>query len=122
MWTPLLRVGSFVLAYLIAWAVFLTVQLTARRVHRLVWGVLLALVIVPLVSLAKSSLQHPQGVIIEDAVTRLGPGYAYDPAFEQPLHKATEFSWMENREGWIRVRLPDDSEGWLRESECMKVE
>ena len=83
---------------------------------------LLAAVIVPLVSLAQSSLRHAEGVVIEDAVARLGPGYAYDPAFEQPLHKATEFTWMETRQGWIRVRLPDDSEGWLRESGCMKVE
>ena len=110
-WTPLLRVGSFVLAYLMAWAVFLTAQLTGRRVHRAVWVVLLAAVIVPLVSLAQSSLRHAEGVVIEDAVARLGPGYAYDPAFEQPLHKATEFTWMETRQGWIRVRLPDDSEG-----------
>ena len=121
-WMPLLRVGSFVLVYWMAWAVFLTVQLTGRRVRRAVWVVLLAAVIVPLVSLAQSSLRHAEGVVIQDAVARLGPGYAYDPAFERPLHKATEFTWMETRQGWIRVRLPDDSEGWLRESVCMKVE
>ena len=110
------------LAYLFAWAVFLTLQLTGRRVHRAVWVVLLAAVIVPLVSLAQSSLRHAEGIVIEDAVARLGPGYAYDPAFERPLHKATEFTWMETRQGWIRVLLPDASEGWLRESGCMKVE
>ncbi len=120
-WAPVLRVGSFVLAYLIAWAVFLTTQLTGRRVHRAVWVVLLAAVIVPLVSLAQSSLRHAEGVVIEDTVARLGPGYAYDPAFKQPLHKATEFTWMETRQGWVRGRLPDGSEGWLRESGCMKV-
>lgn len=121
-WTPSLRAGSFVLAYLVAWAVFLAVQLTGRRIHRAVWVVLLVAVMVPLISLAHSSLQNAEGVVIEDAVARLGPGYAYDPAFEQPLHKATEFTWMEIRQGWVRVRLPDDSEGWLRESACMKVE
>jgi hypothetical protein len=121
-WITLLRVGSFVLAYLIVWGVFLTAQLAGWRVRRAVWVVLLVAVIVPLVSLAQSSLRPAEGVIIEDAVARLGPGYAYDPAFEQPLHKATEFTWMETRQGWIRIRLPDDSEGWLRESGCMKVE
>ncbi|MHB8900857.1 MAG: SH3 domain-containing protein, partial [Thermoguttaceae bacterium] len=121
-WTPLLRVGSFVLAYLAAWAVFLTAQLTGRRVRRAVWVVLLAVTLVPLASLAQSCLRQAEGVVIEDAVARLGPGYAYDPAFEQPLHKATEFTWLETRDGWVRVRLPDDSEAWLRESECMKVE
>ena len=121
-WTTSLRVGSCVLAYLTIWAVFLAVQLTGRRVPRLVWVVLLAAVIVPLVSLAQSSLQDSEGVVVEDAVARLGPGYAYDPAFEQPLHKATEFTWMETRHSWIRVRLPGDSEGWIRESDCLKVE
>ncbi len=121
-WTPPLRAGSFVLAYLVAWAVFLTAQLTGRRIHRAVWVVLLAAVLAPLASLAQSSLQHAEGVVIEDAVARLGPGYAYDPAFKQPLHNATEFTWMENRHGWVRIRLPDDSEGWLRQSECTKVE
>jgi hypothetical protein len=120
-WAPLLRVGLFVLAYLIAWLVFLTTQLTGRRVHRAVWAVLLAAVIVPLASLAQSSLRHAEGVVIEDTVARLGPGYAYDPAFKQPLHKATEFTWIETRQGWVRGRLPDASEGWLRESGCMKV-
>ena len=120
-WAPVLRIGSFVLAYLIAWAVFLTTQLTGWRVHRAVWVVLLAAVIVPLVSIAQSSLQPAEGVVIEDTLARLGPGYAYDPAFKQPLHKATEFTWIETRQGWVRVRLPDASEGWLRESGCMKV-
>ncbi len=121
-WTPLLRVGSFVLAYLIAWGVFLTAQLTGRSIHRAAWIALLVAVLMPLASLAQSSLQHSEGIVIEDAVARLGPGYAYDAAFEQSLHKATEFTWMETRRGWIRVRLPDDSEAWLRESDCMKVE
>lgn len=121
-WIPSLRVGSFVLAYFVAWAVFLMAQLTGRRVHRAIWVVLLAAVVMPLASLAQSSLRPAEGVVIEDSVARLGPGYAYDPAFEQPLHKATEFTWMESRQGWIRIRLPDNSEGWLREPECMKVE
>ena len=121
-WSPVLRVGAFVLAYLAAWAVFLAVQLTGRRVPRAVWVVLLAAVVLPMASLAQSCFAYDEGVIIEDTVARLGPGYAYDPAFEQPLHKATEFAWTETRQGWIRVRLPDGSEGWLRESDCMKVE
>ena len=121
-WAPVLRVGSFVLAYLMVWSVLLTTQLTGRRVHRAVWVVLLAAVLVPLISSAQSSFRHAEGVVIEDTVARLGPGYAYDPAFKQPLHKATEFTWLETREGWVRGRLPDASEGWLRESGCMKVQ
>ena len=82
---------------------------------------LIVALLMPLISLTHSSLQPAEGVVIEDSVARLGPGYAYDPAFKQPLHKATEFVWLETRHGWVHVRLPDNSEGWLREFECMKV-
>jgi len=120
-WAPVLRVGSFVLAYSIAWTVFLVTQLTGWRARRVVWLMLLAAVLIPLISLAQSSLRHGEGVVVEDTVARLGPGYAYDPAFKQPLHKATEFTWLENRQGWVRGQLPDATEGWLLESACMKV-
>jgi hypothetical protein len=120
-WAPVLRIGLFVLAYLFAWAVFLAAQLGGWRVRRMVWIGVVAAVLVPLVSVAQTSFRPAEGVIIEDTVARLGPGYAYDPAFEQPLHKAAEFSWLETRQGWVRVRLPDASDGWLRESDCMEV-
>ena len=83
---------------------------------------MLVVVFLPLISVVQTSLQPAEGAVIEDTVARLGPGYAYDPAFKQPLHKATEFAWIETRQGWVRARLPDASEGWLRESGCMKVE
>jgi hypothetical protein len=120
-WTPLLRVGSWVLAYLLAWTAFLATQLTGRHLHRAVWVMVIGLATVPLISLAQTSLQPDEGIVVEDAVSRLGPGYAYEPAFKQPLHKATEFTWLETRQGWVRARLPDASEGWLRQSGCMKV-
>jgi hypothetical protein len=121
-WTTALRVGLLVLAYLAAWGVFLAAQLSGRRIPRAVWGLLTVAVLVPLASLAQTSFQPAEGVVVEDTVARLGPNYAYDPAFQQPLHKAAEFSWMETRQGWVRARLPDGSEGWLRESDCMRVE
>jgi hypothetical protein len=121
-WAPVLRGGLFVVAYLLAWLVFLAAQLQGWRVRRAVWGVLVAAVLVPLVSVTQTSLQPAEGVVIEDTIARLGPGYAYDPAFEQPLHKAAEFSWLETRDGWVRVRLPDATEGWVRESDCMNLD
>jgi hypothetical protein len=121
-WATVLRVGLLVLVYVVAWIVFLTSQLAGWRVRRAVWVVLLACVCLPLASLAQSSFRPAEGIVIEDTVARLGPGYAYDPAFKQPLHQATEFSVLEIRPGWVRARLPDSSEGWLRRSDCMRVE
>lgn len=120
-WAAVLRIGLWVVAYLLAWMFFITAQLLGWRIRRTVWVVLIAALLVPLASVIQSSFQPAEGVVIEDAVARLGPGYAYDPAFQQPLHKATEFAWMETRQGWVRARLPDASEGWLRETDCMKV-
>jgi len=74
-----------------------------------------------LVSLAQTSLRPAAGVVVEDGVARLGPGYAYDAAFQQPLHKAAEFAWIESRDGWVRSRLPDGAEGWLPEADCLRV-
>jgi len=121
-WATVLRIGLLVLMYLVAWTVFLIAQLAGWRVGRSVWAAVIALVLIPFVSLAQTSLRPAEGVVIQDTVARLGPGYAYDPAFEQPLHQATEFSWMETRQGWVRVRLPGASEGWLRECDCMKIQ
>jgi hypothetical protein len=120
-WATVLRVGLLVLMYLVAWTIFLAAQLEGWRVARWVWAALVASVLVPLVSVIQTSLQPAEGVVIQDTVARLGPGYAYDPAFERPLHQATEFWWQETRHGWVRARLPDDSEGWLRECDGMQV-
>ena len=53
--------------------------------------------------------------------TRLGPGYAYDAAHDNPLHEATEFQTLEVRNGWIHARMPDKSEVWVPETACMTV-
>ena len=120
-WVPVLRVGSFVLAWLLAWGFVLTAELTGRRFRRSVWVALSIAVLMPLVSFGQTSLRDAEGVIVEDSVARLGPGYAYDPAFKESLHKATEFLWLETRREWVHCRFPDNSEGWLRETDCMRV-
>ena len=121
-WAAVLRRGIFVVAYLLAWSVFLAARLLGVRVRRVAWAGLVALVGLPLMSLAQASFQPAEAVVIEDSIARLGPGYAYDAAFKLPLHKAAEFAWLEARQGWVRARLPDGSEGWLRESDCMRVD
>lgn len=121
-WAPVLRAGLLVLVYLLAWVLFLVAQWAGWRIRPGVWVVLAALALGPAVSLVQSSLRPAEGVVIEDSVARLGPGYAYDPAFEQPLHQATEFVWLETRDGWVRARLPDKTETWLAATACGPVQ
>ena len=82
----------------------------------------------------------PDGVVIESTEARLGPGYAYDAAYDTPLHEATEFQYLnpsaareapllrgndrrkwQNRNGWIHARMPDKSEAWIPETACMTI-
>lgn len=120
-WAAVLRAGLLVLTYLAVSMLFLAAQLLGWRLRRAVWGGLTGIALLPLVSLVQTSFQAAEGVVIEDTVARLGPGYAYDAAFREPLHMAAEFTWLETRHGWVRARLPGAAEGWLRESDCVKV-
>ena len=59
-----------------------------------------------------------EGVLVtETVVVRKGNGQVYDPQFDQPLHAGVEFELVERRDGWLRIRLPDGNQGWVREDE-----
>jgi hypothetical protein len=57
------------------------------------------------------------GVITaEEVVARQGDGQSYSPSFKDPLHEGTEFDMLENRHGWLHIKLSDNSEGWIPET------
>jgi len=57
---------------------------------------------------------HPDGVILaEDVVARTGNGPSYQPKFEENLQPGVEFTLMEHRGDWLRIRLPNDEQGWI---------
>ena len=107
--------------YLAGWIVFLSGRIAGWRVPRRAWVTLAILAAIPLVSLLYSLAQPEEGVVVESADARLGPGYAYDSAYEGVLHEATEFQWLSTEHGWVLARLPDGNEAWLRESACVRV-
>ena len=54
------------------------------------------------------------GVITVDRViARQGDGRNYPESFKDPLHAGTEFDLLEQRSGWLHVRLSDNSDGWI---------
>jgi hypothetical protein len=57
------------------------------------------------------------GVIIADSVVaRQGDGQNYPVSFKEPLHTGTEFDLLEQRPGWLHIKLSDDSDGWIPET------
>ncbi|MBX3362832.1 MAG: hypothetical protein KF912_07405 [Phycisphaeraceae bacterium] len=55
------------------------------------------------------------GVVIVDGITaRNGPSVVvYEPTFSTPLRPGVELNVLEQRDGWMRVRLADGRETWL---------
>jgi hypothetical protein len=54
------------------------------------------------------------GVItVQDIVARQGDGQNYPESFKDPLHAGTEFDVLENRPGWLHIRLSDNNDGWI---------
>ncbi len=120
-WQPSLRVGLILLIYLVGWLLWFASRLAGFRIHRATWIALELAAAFPAVSLAASLLHPREGVVIQQATARLGPGYAYDPAFKEPLTAATEFLWMETRAGWIRARFPGDTGAWIEAPSARQV-
>lgn len=56
------------------------------------------------------------GVIVAAAVeARQGDGPNYPPSFKDSLHAGTEFDLLEQRPGWLHIRLSDGADAWVPE-------
>ena len=55
----------------------------------------------------------------EEGIVRKGGSARYEPLFRDPLPKLTEFTILEKRSGWLRVRFADGQTGWLPESDVL---
>lgn len=71
------------------------------------------------IDVLRTSLDRP-GVVIADAVVlRKGNGDGFAPAVAESLTPGAEFMMLEERPGWLRIRLPDGQSGWIRQSDAL---
>jgi tetratricopeptide (TPR) repeat protein len=57
------------------------------------------------------------GIITADeVVARQGDGQNYPASFKDPLHAGTEFNVVEQRPGWLHIKLADDADAWVPSS------
>ena len=52
-------------------------------------------------------------ITAKEVIARQGDGQNYSPSFKDPLHSGTEFDVLENRPGWLHIKLFDDSDTWI---------
>ena len=93
-----------------------------RRLSRAGWCALVLLLIAA-ASLSVDVLrieftQH--GVIVQDEVTaRMGNSESFAPAINEPLREGAEFVVLERQDGWIRIRIQNGLDGWVRTDDAV---
>jgi len=85
-------------------------------------GLSIILGIVTLCFLVSVLIEHKTGankvfgvITSKEVIARQGDGLNYPPSFKEPLHEGTEFDLLEERPGWLYIRLFDGSDGWIAE-------
>jgi SH3-like domain-containing protein len=56
---------------------------------------------------------HPGVITAAEVVARQGDGPNYPPSFKDPLHAGLEFEMIEQRPGWLHIRLSDGADAWV---------
>lgn len=56
-----------------------------------------------------------------ETTARRGDGANYEPAFRDPLHAGAELELLEERDGWMQVRLPDGRSCWIQRTDAEAV-
>ena len=52
-------------------------------------------------------------VVVEEVEARKGNAESFAPAFSTPLEEGVEFTVLEERGGWLHIRLRTGPEGWI---------
>ena len=85
-----------------------------------VWAVcsvmgLITIAMVVSVSMEQHTLaMHNSGVIVADfVIARQGDGENYPQSFNEPLHAGVEFDVIEQRPGWLHIKLPNGHNAWI---------
>jgi tetratricopeptide (TPR) repeat protein len=66
-----------------------------------------------LVETRRQAATRPGVITAREVVARQGDGPNYPPSFKDPLHAGMEFELIEQRPGWLHLRLSDGADAWI---------
>jgi hypothetical protein len=122
------RFPIFAISWIVAWTLLAALALGAVRSdawRRPIRNLALILAAIGLAAGGTLALDladrhlRPLGVTVSDGVVlRKGNGEGFDPQIAERLVPGVELLILERRPGWLRVRLPDATEGWIREEQA----
>ncbi|HPF38646.1 MAG TPA: tetratricopeptide repeat protein [Phycisphaerae bacterium] len=112
------------IAYVVFWAMLLIRLRARRRSAPLFWTAACAGVIALAAGGSVAFDVHDAGtarlgvIVRNDTVLRKGNGAGYQPQLANPLPDGVEFSIIESRDSangdrWLRIELPDGTDGWI---------
>lgn len=115
--TSTARAKVAAIAFILVWPLLAVYSATRRRSTLLIAAIAGVMAIAAGFSLATqrwAQRNHPEGVVLSmDVAVYKGPGEGYGRQFEEPLQPGLEFTLDQTRGDWWRIRLPDQTTGWL---------
>jgi tetratricopeptide (TPR) repeat protein len=87
---------------------------TTWTLTTIICGIVAICLFISLVVESRTQAGRICGVItVKEVIARQGDGQNYPPSFKDPLHEGTEFDLLEDRLGWLHIKLFDDSDAWI---------
>jgi tetratricopeptide (TPR) repeat protein len=126
-WYSRLTIKELVTVFLVAniglWGIALFQLFKKQEYLRLVLYVFIACALLFGISAGikvYSFYYNPAGVVTAREVTvRSGSGINDTALFN--LHEGAEFNWLDESDGWVKIRLRDNKKGWVQKETVEKV-
>src|SRR5690606_10285026 len=72
-------------------------------------------------SLGARTLSPRKIAVIATTEARAHAGTSRDTVVRFELHSGTELRWLESRDDWYRIELPDGTQGWMHTDDLVAL-
>lgn len=105
---------GFVMLALLILSIFIFLIIKKEFVKVLIY-LFSFLFVINTIFVVSASITFPTGVVMQDFDARNGDNNIYSSAFGRSIPKGSEFTLLEEREGWVKVKLIDGNICWIED-------